>query len=327
MKQHHINLLNKLIPVLWEPGHMGAFLGRVLFDDTIEQSNLSDYDKKNYNKKAQVEWHWDDIIGEYFQYNLTDWKLELHDSWDLLKQSYPDQLEFDAVICYISAQLNYPYYSSNASRLPIYAIDIQYNTQQSSNNLLAMANCEFEFSDITFPYIKSHIQGNITRINQLPWKKKIICRFPKNKSWLGDVFLFYKHYWYYIINPTRNRNGFMEHNRQALIGPVEYNEHFLYNYERYNPLNEMDDFIIIDMYDLIFNEQVEQLTAIDSRYNQGISATQLQLIRDTKQGLIEILNIFGLSHTSDIITPEDHATKFLTKEVIDIYNIIKKIGP
>lgn len=326
MNNNHKNLFNKLIPILWEPGHMGAFLGRFLFDDTIEQSTLTESDKKNYNKKAQVEWYWDDITSEYFQYNLTDWKLELHNSWDLLKHLYPNSTDFDAVICYISAQLNYPYYS-NSKLLPSQAVKIEYQTQLLTSNLIDMANCEFEFDNITFPYIKSHVQGNIKRINQLPWKKKIICRFTKNKAWMGDIFLFYKHYWYYIMNPDRNRNGFMEHNKHALINPVEYNKHFLYSYERYNPTDDIADYIIIDIYDLIFNENFEQLKAIDSRYDSGISETQLQLIRETKQGLIEILNIFGLSHTSNIVTTEDHASNFLTKEILNIYNTVKRIGP
>ena len=326
MNQTHINLINKLTPILWEPGHMGAFLGRFLFDTILEQSTLSEKDRKNYNRKDQIEWLWDDITSEYFQYNLTDWKLELHNSWDLLKQRYSKDIDFDAAICYISAQLNYPYYS-DAKLLPSQAVKIEYQTRLLTSDLIDMANCEFEFDNITFPYIKSHVQGNIKRINQLPWNKKILCRFPKNKAWMGDVFLFYKHYWYYIINPYSDKNGFMEHNKQALISPVEYDKHFLNNYDRYNPTNDISDYIIIDIYDLIFNENFEQLKAIDSRYNTGVSETQLQLIRETKQELTEILNIFGLSHTSNIVTAEDHASNFLTKEVLDIYNIVKKIGP
>ena len=326
MNKNHSNLLNKLIPILWEPGHMGAFFGRFLFDDVLEKSSYNTDIKKNYNKLPQTEWRWHDITSEYFQYNLTDWKLELHNSWDLLKHLYPNSTDFDAVICYISAQLNYPYYS-NSKLLPSQAVKIEYQTQLLTSDLIDMVNGEFEFNNITFPYIKSHVQGNIKRINQLPWQKKIICRFPKNKAWMGDIFLFYKHYWYYIINPHSDKNGFMEHNKQALISPVEYNKHFSNNYDRYNPTNDITDYSIIDMYDLIFNENFEQLKAIDSRYNTGVSETQLQLIRETKQELIEILNIFGLSHTSNIATAEDHASNFLTKEVLDIYNTVKKIGP
>ena len=32
MNKNHSNLFNNLIPILWEPGHMGAFFGRFLFD-------------------------------------------------------------------------------------------------------------------------------------------------------------------------------------------------------------------------------------------------------------------------------------------------------
>jgi hypothetical protein len=198
---------------------------------------------------------------------------------------------------------------------------------QSTTNLIEIANSNFEFDNITFPYVKSHIQGNIKRINQFPWEKKIICRFPKNKSWMAGLFHFYKHYWYFIINPDSNSPGFSSHTKQALTCPVEYNKHFSATHDRYNPTDDIADYIIIDMYDLIFNENFEQLTAIDSRYNTGVSETQLRLIRDARQGSIEILNIFGLSHTADIVTEEDHACKFLTKEVIDIYNTVKKIGP
>ena len=306
---------------------MGAFFGRFLFDDVLEKSNLNKYDKKNYNKKPQVEWKWDDIVDEYFQFNEAYCKSNLHHSWKLFKQSYPTGSEFDAAICYIIAQKNYKYYSNNGM-LPNNRSKMPYLKNQLTTDLINIANCNFEFNNITFPYVKSHIQRNsIQRINQLTWKKKILCRFPKNKAWMGDVFLFYKHYWYYIINPLSDRTGFMEHNKQALTCPVEYNKHFLYNYEIYNPTDNIADYSIIDMYDLIFNENFEQLKEIDPLYNRGVSETQLQLIRETKQELIEILNIFGLSHTSNIVTAEDHASNFLTKEVLDIYKIVKKIGP
>lgn len=325
MNETHSKFFNNLTPILWEPGHMGAFFGRFLFDDTIEQSTLSTYDKENYNKKPQVEWLWHDITSEYFQYNLTDWKLELHNSWELLKQHYPNEIDFDAAVCYIVAQLNYPYFS-NKSRLPIHlTVREPYKNFYPVEELMDMANRDFNFNDITFPYIKSHIQGNIQRINQFPWKKKIVCKFPEHKAWMGDIFLFYKHYWYYILNPNANRNGFMEFNKQAIFGPVEYDKHFSNSYKRYNITDST--YIIIDMYDLIFNENFEQLKLIDQRYNSGISSTQLQSIRDAKKGLIEILSIFGLSHISDIVTSEDHNSTFLTKEVLDIYNIVKKIGP
>lgn len=325
MNQNHSNLFNNLIPILWEPGHMGAFFGRFLFDNTIEQSSLTTQDKENYNKKAQVEWHWNDITSEYFQYNLTNWKLKLHDNWQSLKQYYPDDTDFDAVICYIVAQLNYPYFSDN-TRLPIHlTVREPYKNSYPVKDLMDRASYDFNFNNITFPYIKSHIQGNVQRINQFPWKKKIVCTFPEHKAWMGDIFLFYKHYWYYILNPGADKNGFMEFNKQVIFPAVEYNRHFFDSYKKYNITDS--SYITIDMYDLIFNENFEQLKLIDHQYDLGISNTQLQSIRDTRKGLIEILDIFGLSHTSNIVTPEDHASKFLTKEVLDIYNTVKKIGP
>ncbi len=327
MNQNHSNLLNKLIPILWEPGHMGAFFGRFLFDDVLEKSSYNTDIKKNYNKLSQTEWRWHDITSEYFQYNLTDWKLKLHDSWELLKEHFPEGIELDAAICYIVTYMSYPYFSSTA-RLPDTRVIVQpYKKPYISSELIEIANRDFDFNSITFPYIKSHIQGNIKRINQFPWKKKIICRLPENKAWMGDIFLFYKHYWYYIINPNNSRIGFMEFNKYGILGTVENSTHFSNNYKRYNPIDEISDYIIIDIYDLIFNENFEQLKLVDQRYDLGISETQLQLIRDTRTELIEILNIFGLSHTSDIITTEDHSSKFLTKEVLDIYNAVKKIGP
>jgi hypothetical protein len=50
MHNNHRHLFNKLVPILWEPGHMGAFFGRFLFDDVLEQSTLSEHSKQNYNK-------------------------------------------------------------------------------------------------------------------------------------------------------------------------------------------------------------------------------------------------------------------------------------
>ena len=321
MNKNHISLINKLTPILWEPGHMGAFFGRFLFDSVLEKSNLDDTAKKNYNKKKQGEWHWDDITGEYFQFNQEDWKLKLHESWEPLKQIYPEGLEFDAAICYILAQKNYRYYTTS-TLLPAHKIKIPYLEKPLTQELMDMATNNFEFDNLTFPYVKSHIQGKIKYINQFPWKKKVACRFPRNKAWICDLLLFYKHYWFYILNPERNRAGFMEHNKHALTRPVKWSKHFLEHYDRYNT-EDLSGYIIIDMYELIFNEQYEQVKLIDDQF-VDITETQRQLLKDARQGTIDILNIFGLSHTSDIITEEDHATKFLTKEVINIYNMIKE---
>jgi len=325
MQENHINLFNKLTAILWEPGHMGAFFGRFLFDDVLEKSNLDKDVKRFYNKKMQTEWHWDDITDEYFQFNDLDWKLKLHDSWNLLRQRYPEKLKFDAAVCYILAQRNYQYYSTN-TKLPVRSVTRTYLEKELTPELLDTAQVDFEFSNITFPYVKSHIRDNIKYINQFPWKKKVICRFPKNKAWIGDIFLFYKHYWFYILGQRRDMSSFMDHNKGALVRAVENKQHFLDNYDEYNPINNMSDYIIIDMYELIFNEDYNQVKLIDDQLI-GISETQRRLLQDAREGSIEILNIFGLSHTLDIVTKEDHASKFLTKEVLDIYNIVKRIGP
>jgi hypothetical protein len=327
MQGNHINLFNKLTALLWEPGHMGAFLGRFLFDKILEKSNLNKDVKPNYNKKMQVEWHWDDITDEYFQFNELDWKLKLHDGWNILKQHYPEQLEFDAALCYILAQKNYQYYSTS-TKLPVRSVTRLYLESEVTTETLDTAHLDFEFNNITFPYVKSHIRDNIKHINRFPWKKKVICRFPRNKAWMGDLFLFYKHYWFYfdLNNPRPDISTFNDHNKEALIRAVENKHHFLHNFDEYNPINDISDYIIIDMYELIFNEQCDQIKLIDDEF-VNVSETQLQLLSDARTGLIEILDVFGLSHTLDIVTSEDHASKFLTKQILDAYNAVKSTGP
>jgi len=327
MNINHKKLISNLIPVVWEPGHMGAFFGRFLFDDIYVREyheGLPSQIKFLYSSDYNFEWRWCDRIGNYFSYLKDDVNSPLYKTVEILKKCYAgdSEVDLDSAVMYITAQhLNEVYEKSIITRVNHAYWLNKYNETELEH--MVNKDFNFDFANFEFPYIKSHLLPNIYRINNLEWKKKVLCKFPPEKTWLVTILLFYKHYWYYKKDniPIGKLSTFMNEDGERFLTVIENK-----NYFRYYPQNtmnrELDDFIIVDMFDLIFKNDTTNLDKIDSCFEHLLSETRLSLLNDAKNHIVNICNIFGLDPEMNIPIRDD-SSKMLSPQVIEACNYIK----
>ena len=259
MNKNHELLINNLIPVLWHPGHMGAFFGRFLFDDIYvrEYHELLPHQiKEFYIEDINFEWTWTDRIGNYFSYHNYD-NSPLNTTVDILKKYYSGT-DLDSAMIYITAQHHNDVYKNDIIKRALYA-NWKYTNTYNEDQLIHMANRDFDFDFINFefPYIKSHVKPDIYRINMFNWKKKVLCNFPPEKNWIALFLIFYKHYWFYNQRtsfPLSIEDNFREVEGEQFRRTVKNKIY----YERRPEFLKysIDDYIIVDIYDLIFNKNL-----------------------------------------------------------------------
>jgi hypothetical protein len=144
-------------------------------------------------------------------------------------------------------------------------------------------------------YIKEHpYQEGPYAYDKVTWKnKKICCRFPYNKIWIPYFLLKYK---YGSADPE-----FIQITKNHL-------ERLDYPYPDIRPLHNNNDYITFDIYDLIFNKNLDQVYSIDPSFNYNDDKkSMLDLAHNSS---LEILELFGLDFNWNI----DSNTK--TKDVL-----------
>ena len=181
----------------------------------------------------------------------------------------------------------------------------------------------FDMLNIRFSHLKMHLGSKENDIvKNLNWKNILFCYFPENKTWLADILLYYKKYYYKIhhlglpeVNvETINWNSIICRlaGNSTLEKRFDYTE---YNDTRYNN---------IDMYDLIFNENTDQLLEVYPNF--VLTDSQRTLLKLVREDIIYICNVFGLDHTINLL-PGDNTDCLKTKQILDIYYSVKRIGP
>ena len=322
MKINHRKLIENLIPVLWEPGHMGAFFGRFLFDDILSSQTDSGY--LQFNRTTNLEWQWWDIINSYMSFHRPFMKDELiftpySQIEEILKKYYTTDVELDAAIIFANVYHTCNF-STNHTSLPSYITKVN-----AEKYLLDIVSKEFTAHPINFPYIKAHVGVGFDRIEKLSWKKKIYCSFPKEKVWLTRVLVFYKHYWYYKKHNVLKPKYITESSKIPIENFINAVESVHVSNELYkdNILSkDFKDYIKVDMYDLIFNENTTQLINIDDVYATELSQTRKELLKIVRNDIIDICNIFGLDYKMNVSL--DDSSSLQTPQIIEICNILKK---
>ena len=153
------------------------------------------------------------------------------------------------------------------------------------------------------------------------WKKKVLCSFPLEKNWIALLLKFYKHYWFYNQRasfPLLPSDKFQEEEGEQFRRVVK-NEMY---YERRPEFLKyaIDDYIIVDVYDLIFNNNTKNLEKIDSCFENKLSKTRLDLLATAKKHIIDICNMFGLDPEMNM---SSYTTSLLTPKVIEVCDFIK----
>ena len=317
MNINHKTLIENLTAVLWEPGHMGSFFGRFLLDD------IKTVDHFEINQTPNLEWNWDDIINNYMisrqPHGITLFPFST--SSDILRKYYTNQVDLDSAMIFANV-----YHKYKSLRKPITLDKYITGIDNAEKYLLDIVNRKFTFdhifvdkkftsNNIEFPYIKGHLSTNFDIIEKLPFKKKIYCSFSLEKSWIPILLVFYKHYLFLKNNKKWNilSQEFMFFNlvdNPRLLDTI---------YKHSIQLNNVDDYIEIDMYDLIFNENLSQLH--DLNINE-LSQTRRYLLKRARDDILFVCNKFGLNPTINVSSFQEWSNK-LSPEIFEIHNSIK----
>jgi len=323
MSKNHEQLINNLIPVIWHPGHMGAFFGRFLFDDIYVREYhdlLPQKVKEFYIEDDNFEWFWADRIGNYFSYNDYD-NSPFNTTVNILKKYYSG-IDLDSAMMYITAQHHNDIYKNDIIKRALYA-NWKYTNTYNEDQLIHMANRDFDFDFINFefPYIKSHVKPDIYRINMFNWKKKVLCNFPPEKNWIALFLIFYKHYWFYNQRtsfPLSIEDNFREVEGEQFRRTVKNKIY----YERRPEFLKysIDDYIIVDIYDLIFNNNTKNLEKLDPCFENTLSKTRLDLLETARNHIVSVCNMFGLDPEMNM---SSYTTNLLTPKVIEVCDYLK----
>jgi hypothetical protein len=280
---NHDILFDRIVPVSFSPGHMGTFLRGFLSQNT---NNLF---TDSFRKLENHEWIYIDIFDEFFS-NPNN----IFEELILVLQNYYQRQDIIKIAAVVISNSLY-YLKNNHSFRP--------NTKLNDNLpfLLEFAK-DPKYHQIQIPlelmdtkiYIKDHNLDDIKYLDltfsmkDMQWQnKKINCAFFDEKSWIPYYFLKYKSVESKYLKATLNYFD-------------NITSHFPYIQEVNNQLPSKTDnrYITINMYDLIFNKNLDQVYEIDPNFEFTKEKEVILNLANTSS--IEILESFGLSHYTNI---------------------------
>jgi hypothetical protein len=175
---------------MWPPGCMGAFFMRFIEDNNFKTDEC--------RIKENLEWENWDRLFQYLHrssgYPYYENYLNLHSS--LLKEIYKGDDYYKAFI-YVMYQLT----ESSVNKHGKFSDHHLWPLKLSENVLLELSEQTpiFDMLNIRFSHLKMHLGSKENDIvKNLNWKNILFCYFPENKTWLADILLYYKKYYYKI---------------------------------------------------------------------------------------------------------------------------------
>lgn len=313
--------------ILWEPGHLGAFLGRLLNDEYITNKLIKCPHMGNvFEMTPQLEWIWKERTAEVFAYDLST-----YDALAKILNVEGDELTLK--IMKYSYQRSADFFDGNSCDVSL----LNRNNITDYEKILSQLDRIQINSGIPFPYIKSHLPS-LTRVNKFNWNKKIFCSLPQTKAWMGNFFVFYKHFYYYFLienfnldQKSSSNNTYFKSFGLNFLSDVSsefksYNNVYkdtgkpFLNGWHYKNLIE-PEYIFIDMYDLVFNKNYNQLEKISGR---SITDRQKELIDHMNSAQDSILAHFCLDHRYEHYIWND-GKYFMNDKIKEIYNKLSSV--
>jgi len=313
-------------PILWEPGHMGASLGRLLNDKFINEKFITNQNINHMFKATpQLEWSWVERTYQVMSFNDLSAYNELAS-----KLNCKDEQDLISNIMKFGYLKSVDLFDNSVPNLKLINI---WNNGDIDSFIPKLQTLNIDKVN-GFSYVKAHLP-TLDRVNLFNWKNKIFCTLPQHKAWIGSMFVFYKHFYYFSLDKE------FELNRDS-AGSVPYFKFFgtnflndcenefrsfmhVYNNERtshlsgwhYNNLVQ-PDFTVVDMYKLIFEKDYSELEKITG---ESVSRTQVALIDQMHDASVGILKQFDLDHTSSLV---NDSSFLLNKKIQSIYSNIKQ---
>lgn len=275
-------LFDWLVPVSYSPGHMGTFLQCFL---TPKVDNLFYVENKKYDNH---EWIFADIVDGFYGINPKTY----NDLISVLYDFYPTHEVFEiAAIVILNTKLYLKYFIKaddlcTNNHMPLlldFAKDKKYHQLHYPINLIKSR---------TSRYIKEHrvpLQFDKLKLvrYELPWtSKRIACDFLNEKSWIP----------YYLLKYKSHTSKYLIDN--IILFDYDTDESFFKRSIIHEKMDFKQPTIQIDMYDLIFNKNIEQVYKADPNFEFTKEKEEMLNLANTSS--IEILEYYGIDHTSCI---------------------------
>jgi hypothetical protein len=240
-------IFEHFVPIVWEPGHMGAFLANFL---TPKSSYPIPFSQQG-GMLANKEWFFVDSFNNFFGSHNKHHKI-----LNTLSSDYSG-VELIKMIAIEIAKNNYRYLTGKS--------DLTFDILKNNSSRYLK---EHPYQEGPYPYDK------------VIWKnKKICCRFPYSKLWIPYFLLKYKY------GPTDPEFTLITKNHiQNYNNPYPDLRHFQNN----------NDYMIFDIYNLMFNKNLDQVYNIDPSFEfNDDKKRMLDLAHDAS---LEILELFGTDY-------------------------------
>jgi hypothetical protein len=310
VNKNHELLINNLTPVMWEGGAMGAFFMRF-----IEDSNFL----RNESQWKNLEWfNWDRTLQYLEQGNNHAYYVNhINGHTSLLKEKYQG-IEFDKAFIYVIYQLTEPLVREHGRFELIHPIP----ANLSSEKVLELAEMDpiFDVANLKFTHLKCHYENTNVLINSLNWKRKIFCQFSFDKTWLVDLLMYYKKFYYTIDKPE------IPISDQLKNDPVSFEKFYKNEWNKRiknlgkRLVKDLPGYHNIDMFDLIFNKNIEQIKQLYPDFE--LNHFQNNMLEKVKQDIIYICSVFELDPSISFVHLRDNIEMLRSPKIKEI---LKKI--
>lgn len=195
------------------------------------------------------------------------------------------------------------------------------NSFMSSNNRLDVKNNVIPTNDLDYFYVKSHpfVRGMIFFYDQsITWKQKIHCYFPDDKLWIMHLLALWKHHLFKLFHPSSQKQFIDFWLLDAFTNPKKHE--FVLTTGKFKYLN-LDDFTHVNMYNLIFNNDVSELYEKIPGFE--LTPDKEKILTQACQSNCSILDKFGFDHRDSFmktITMDDLKNNIVLKEMINEYS-------
>lgn len=328
--------LNNIMPLCWEPGHMGTFLIRVLSHRYIKDSNKIVH--RYFTHLPSYEWIVEDRIGCFYGYDTGKAENRLKVLLDTLRKICPDPVDFEKALLHILLQLTHDYYTEESYKNK--CEDVRYwNYDLTEEQIIKLYENNYNNSGTVLPIIKAHYTNYMhSPLAKIPFNKIIHAGYFGEKSWIPEVLLFYKRFDHYVKtnNMIRLERTFKEgrrHNAERLrniIGGTStlqiYFETIIANWESMAEVK--NNLVDIDMYDLIFNKNIDQLKLVDSFYENYTDDSLIELLDQVEEHTRLILKKYDLDPdlNLDIRTKDPNIQLLRTPALVEAVDLIKQLS-
>jgi hypothetical protein len=317
---NNINIFEHFTPVIFPPGHMGSFLLNFLSPNKnsyFNESGIKGNPIDPNDNRANYEWKWNDPAGYFVERKSKINGVDIDFSRIYQNyQNYPNVNQQDQIILITIMNMYWAHYNSFK-----YEKDFKIFkwNQDLTNSIMENLDSDWTQMPLDFlsvywaPYLKFHTSiskrsNHILAYNKFK-SKKVLCRFNFEKFWLADILLHYKKKTYFTKNNIDISNNDqlkkMQNNTAVMIrNKFMFNTYFFNNglADEINDIisksNFKDEYIDFDMYNLVFNKNIDQIYEIDPTFE--FTDAKKRMLDYANQTSIQICEYYDVDHNFSI---------------------------